>query len=132
MFSIIWDKINVFELNWISCSHNRTPLFGRMLKQPGLISLDLHLSVILCNCWTYEDNIGLKFKKAELCHMGSIKYVQKNNFNRYRVRKMEKTNPFQPFFYFRTFFEHIFQHIYAPLLGLSWKTKAWGFKIGSF
>ena len=34
-----------------------------MLKQPGLISSDLHLSVIQCNYRTYDDNIGQKLKK---------------------------------------------------------------------
>ena len=34
----------------------------QILKQPGLISSDLHLS-IKCNCQTYDDNIGPKLKK---------------------------------------------------------------------
>ena len=33
-----------------------------MLKQPGLISSVL--SVLKCNCLTYDDNIGPKFLKA--------------------------------------------------------------------
>ena len=31
-----------------------------MLKQPALISSDLHLSVIKCKCQTYDDNIDPK------------------------------------------------------------------------
>ena len=38
-------------------------ILRRMLKQPGLISPDLHLSVIKCNCWKYDDNIGLQLKE---------------------------------------------------------------------
>ena len=38
-------------------------IIWRMLKQPGLISSDLTLLVIKCNCWTYNNNIGLKLKK---------------------------------------------------------------------
>ena len=34
---------------------------GRMLKkEPGLKFSSLHLSVLWCNCWTYDDNIGTK------------------------------------------------------------------------
>ena len=33
-----------------------------MLKQPSLISSVLHLS-LLFDCWTYDDNMGLKLKK---------------------------------------------------------------------
>ena len=29
-----------------------------MLKQPALKSLNLHIWVLLCNCQTYDDNIG--------------------------------------------------------------------------
>ena len=41
-----------------------------MLKAPPLISSDLRFSVIKCHCWTYDDNIGPKFKKADLCYVG--------------------------------------------------------------
>ena len=39
----------------------------RMLNRFGLISYDLNLSVIQCNCPIYDDNIGPKIKKAKLC-----------------------------------------------------------------
>ena len=45
-----------FPLDMVSIF--RVPKLRRMLKGPGLKSLDLHLSIIKCNCWTYDDNIG--------------------------------------------------------------------------
>ena len=45
-----------FPLDMVSIF--RVPQLRRMLKGPGLKSLDLHLSIIKCNCWTYDDNIG--------------------------------------------------------------------------
>ena len=47
----------------------------RMVKAPPLISLDLHLSATKCNCWTYDVNIGPKFKKSELYNIVVVKYV---------------------------------------------------------
>ena len=47
----------------------------RMLKAPPLKSLDLHFSVIKCHCQTYDDNIGPKLKKAELCYFGGILHL---------------------------------------------------------
>ena len=41
----------------------------QMLKQPGLISSVLHLSVF-CNCHTYYDNIGPKLKKLRFAILG--------------------------------------------------------------
>ena len=35
---------------------------GRMIKQPGLKFSGLHISILLCDCWTYDDNIGPKIK----------------------------------------------------------------------
>ena len=49
--------------------------FWGMLKQPALISLDLYLSVINCKCWTYDDNIGPRIKKAELCNIVGVKFI---------------------------------------------------------
>ena len=51
-----------------------------MIKQPDLNFSELNLSVIKCNCWTYEDNIGKQFKKAKLCKIGGVKYVRKISF----------------------------------------------------
>ena len=48
-----------------------------MLKAPPLISSDLHFLVIKCHCPTFDDNIGPKFKKSEVCNIGGIQYVQK-------------------------------------------------------
>ena len=59
-----------------SNNQNSVPMWW-MLKQPGLKSWSLHQSVLLCNCWTYEGNIGPKFKKAELCNFGGVKCVGK-------------------------------------------------------
>ena len=39
---------------------------GRKLKGPALISSDLHLSVIKCNCRTIDKNIGPKLKQRVL------------------------------------------------------------------
>ena len=44
--------------------------FWRILKAPPLISLDLHILVIKCNCCIYDDNIGPRLKKSELCNIG--------------------------------------------------------------
>ena len=33
-----------------------------MIKQPGLKFSGLHISILLCDCWTYDDNIGPKIK----------------------------------------------------------------------
>ena len=52
--------------------------FWRMLKQPALNSSDLHFSVIKCNCWTYDDNIGPKLKKSRGLLCRGVKYVQKS------------------------------------------------------
>ena len=41
-----------------------------MLKAPPLKSSDLHFSVIKCHCWTYDDNIGPKFKKPSFAILG--------------------------------------------------------------
>ena len=41
-----------------------------MIKQPGLIFLDLHLWVIQFNCLTYDDNIGPKLKKPNFVLSG--------------------------------------------------------------
>ena len=34
----------------------------RILKQPARKSLGPHISVLQCNCWTYDENISLKLK----------------------------------------------------------------------
>ena len=47
----------------------------RMLKAPPLISSDLHLLVLYCDCRADDDNIIPKLKKAELCNIGGVKYV---------------------------------------------------------
>ena len=39
----------------------------RMLKAPLL-----KFSVIKCHCRTYDDNMGSKLKKAELCYFGGV------------------------------------------------------------
>ena len=47
---------------------NHYEISGRMLKAPPLKSSYLHLSVIKCNCRTYEKN--------ELCYFGGVQYVR--------------------------------------------------------
>ena len=41
-----------------------------MLKQPGLISSDLHILVIKFNCQTYDDNMGPKLKNLSFVILG--------------------------------------------------------------
>ena len=48
-----------------------------MLKASPLKFSDLLLSVTKSKCRTYDDNLGLKIKKAEVCNTGGVKYVQK-------------------------------------------------------
>ena len=52
----VWNRIDDVEAS-----------IRRMLNRFGLISYDLNLSVIQCNCPTYDDNFGPKIKKAKLC-----------------------------------------------------------------
>ena len=52
---------------------------GRMLKQPGFTSSVLFLSVLWCNCQTYDDNNGPKLKKAKLCFLGLYNMFKKSN-----------------------------------------------------
>ena len=47
----------------------------QMLKQPGLFSLVLHLSVLKCNCRTYNDNISLKLNAPYRACLGRPRYI---------------------------------------------------------
>ena len=55
--------------------------------------------------WHSQSNLS----KSEICNVGGLQYVQ-------------KINHFQPFSLFYNFFEHILEHINAPLSDLSWNT----------
>ena len=69
------------------CANN----YGRMLKAPLLISSDLDISVLSCNCQTNDDNIGQKFQKRALLFSGksflaSPPYMFKNEVYWYRTK----------------------------------------------
>ena len=55
--------------------------FGWMLKQPSLKSSGLHLSVLECNCQTYDNSIGPKLKQPSFVNWG-CKICLKNKFYR--------------------------------------------------
>ena len=55
-----------------------------MLKAPPFKSLDLNFSVIKCHCWTYDDNIGPKFKKPRFAFLGGYNMFD-NKLDKYRT-----------------------------------------------
>ena len=55
----------MFNLNF--CLVQPPSKYGRMLKAPPLKSSDLHLSVIKCNCRTYEKKQDLLFWGHVIC-----------------------------------------------------------------
>ena len=83
--------------------------FRHMLITPHLKSSDLHFLVVNCHCQTYDDNIGPKFKNPSFAILGFIVHIA------------SLTTFFSRHFYFLLIwelFEHIFEHINSPLLGL--------------
>ena len=56
-----------------------------MLKGPSLKSSGLHISVIYCTFWPYDDNIEPKLKKPSFVMLGA-NTGSKNRFYRYRPK----------------------------------------------
>ena len=59
VYCVEWASLKEFTVN------------EQMLKAPSLDSSDLHISVLKCNCQTYDDVIGLRLKKPSFVILGA-------------------------------------------------------------
>ena len=88
-----------------------------MLKAPPLHSSDLHLSVIKCNCRTYEDNISPK--KMSFAILREYNMFD-NKFDQYRTEVYTEIE-INLFYCFKAF-SNLFLNIFTPFSDLSWNT----------
>ena len=100
-----------------------------MLKAPPVNSRAYAFLVLKCNCWTHNDNFGHIFRNLRFATLGALK-IRLTNVGPRFIRTIASLLTFlsgidhcQPFSYFKSFFEHILEHINTPLSNLSWKSE---------
>ena len=89
--------------------------FGWMLKAPPLIPRTYIFWVLKCNCQTHDVSLGQIFQNPRFAKLGLYNMLD---------NKFDQSHHCRPLFIGHTFlliysfFEHIFEHINVPLLGL--------------
>ena len=77
--SILTKKAEILKrllnsIPWVACQIQKKTGSGRLLKQPGLKFSSLHISVIKCKFWSYDENMGPKLKKWSSLFWGCKKW----------------------------------------------------------